>query len=356
MSPRTFARKTGWVKVSGKYYYFGKTGVQVTGFLQMPKYTYYLDPKQGGARKLSSWVVVNKKCYYVDAKGRVQKGFVTVGKKTYYMNSDGVRQKGLVTVNGKIYYMDRSTAAMRTGWVTYSGRTYYFQKTAARKGQAIVGWLKKDGAKYYFGSNGAMQTGWLTIGTQKYYLDPTTGKMTTGKRTIDGKTYDFGTKGYITIEPTGAWLIKVNQGTNVVTIYRGDTAVKALTCSVGLNGATPNGTFYIRDKLRWHELMGPSWGQYCSHITDDILFHSVPCNSYQDNRSMSASAYNKLGQAASHGCIRLNVASAKWIYDNCPIGTKVIVFTGTSADDPLGKPYIAKIPSTQTWDPTDPNL
>jgi hypothetical protein len=102
--------------------------------------------------------------------------------------------------------------------------------------------------------------------------------------------------------------------------------------------------------------MGPSWGQYCSHITDDILFHSVPCNSYQDNRSMSASAYNKLGQAASHGCIRLNVASAKWIYDNCPIGTKVIVFTGTSADDPLGKPYIAKIPSTQTWDPTDPNL
>ena len=42
-----------------------------------------------------------------------------------------------------------------------------------------------------------MQTGWLQQNDVKYYFDKTTGKMVTGKRTIDGKLYDFGTNGKI---------------------------------------------------------------------------------------------------------------------------------------------------------------
>ena len=40
-------------------------------------------------------------------------------------------------------------------------------------------------------------------GQQKYYLNPSNGKMVTGKKTISGKTYDFGKKGYLTTTPTG---------------------------------------------------------------------------------------------------------------------------------------------------------
>ena len=32
-----------------------------------------------------------------------------------------------------------------------------------------------------------------------------------------------------------------------------------------------------------------------------------------------------LGRKASHGCIRLKIDDAKWIYDNCPYGTTVVI-------------------------------
>ncbi|MFR5209625.1 MAG: L,D-transpeptidase family protein [Clostridia bacterium] len=28
--------------------------------------------------------------------------------------------------------------------------------------------------------------------------------------------------------------------------------------------------------------------------------------------------FNKLGEQASQGCVRLAVSDAKWVYDNCP--------------------------------------
>lgn len=359
---KTLARTTGWKKLNKVYYYFNSKGVQVTKWLNLNKYTYYLDPAKKGAKTIG-WKTIDKKTYYFNGNGRLQTGWLTLNNKKYYTDKQGVRKTGLVTINGKRYYFDKKTGVMKTGWITVSGKKYYMSAVSSRKGQAVTGWMKKSGYYYYFNNSGVMQKGWLTLGTKKYYLDPSTGKMATGKQTIGGKTYDFGQNGYISTEPTGTWSVKVNQGTNVVTIYRGSTPVKALVCSVGLNGATPNGVRYITDKLRWHELMGPSWGQYCEHLGtsptntwSNYLFHSVPYNRAYDPRSLSASAYNQLGYAASHGCIRLNVASAKYIYDNVPIGTKVTIFTGTSANDPLGKPWPARIPASQTWDPTDPNL
>ena len=63
------------------------------------------------------------------------------------------------------------------------------------------------------------------------------------------------------------------------------------------------------------------------------------------------------GETVSDGCVRLCVADAKWIYDNCPIGTTVKVYDG---DLPSGvtKPSAQKIPANSPnkgWDPTDPD-
>ena len=55
--------------------------------------------------------------------------------------------------------------------------------------------------------------------------------------------------------------------------------VKAMTCSVGTSEhATPTGTFYTRSKARWAELMLKSYGQYCTRIVGEVLFHSTPGN------------------------------------------------------------------------------
>ncbi len=355
------ARTVGWKKINKVYYYFNSAGEQISEWLHLGDYHYYLNPAKDGARS-TGWTQIGTKYYYFDSKGRLQIGLLTIGGKKYYCDTkDGSRKTGLLTINGKKYYFDKKTGAMIVGWKTISGKKYYFSANKDRYGEAVTNWRVIDKYYYYFNSNGVMQKGWLTLGNKKYYLNPSTGRMTTGKAKIGGVTYDFGEDGAIDATPTGAWSVRVNETTNVVTVYRGDTPVKAMLCSVGVNGTTPTGTRYIVDKLRWHELMGPSYGQYCSHLctspTDtwsDYLFHSVLYTQSGNIYSLAPTTYNELGTAASHGCIRLSVASAKYLYDNCPKGTKVTIFYGNSANDPLGKPSLTKIPSNQTWDPTDP--
>lgn len=154
---------------------------------------------------------------------------------------------------------------------------------------------------------------------------------------------------------TGNYYIRVNKGTNVVTVYTQDgKPYTAFTCSAGY--ATPIGTFNTLQKYSWWVLDGPCYGQYCTRITGSILFHSVWY--YQQNKwTQSYVQYNKLGTLASHGCVRLTTAASKWIYDNCPVGTQVTIFNGSSADDPLGKPPTIKVSTSVStgWDPTDPD-
>ncbi|MCR5387983.1 MAG: DUF5011 domain-containing protein [Lachnospiraceae bacterium] len=150
------------------------------------------------------------------------------------------------------------------------------------------------------------------------------------------------------------YYLKINKSTNVVTVYdMKDKPVTAFVCSTG--AATPLGTFYTMDKHRWWTLDGPCYGQYCTRITAHVLFHSVWYRVNEDPRTQAFSQYNKLGTSASHGCTRLTTAASKWIYDTCPTGTKVIIFAGTEADDPLGKPQFIHVEGYQGWDPTDPN-
>ena len=158
-----------------------------------------------------------------------------------------------------------------------------------------------------------------------------------------------------------SYYIKVNRTACTVTVYAKDgnngyiIPVKRFACSVGLPSTpTPTGTYYTSDKYRWHTLMGPSYGQYCTRIVGGILFHSVAGRN-MTSYNLNASDYNKLGSPASHGCVRLCVRDAKWIYDNCVSGTKVTIYDSTNPG-PLGKPSTIKIPAGQTWDPTDPNI
>lgn len=159
--------------------------------------------------------------------------------------------------------------------------------------------------------------------------------------------------------PQSSYIAEVNRIRCTVTIYAKDGAngyiipVKVFACSVGLpETPTPTGKFYTLAKYRWAELMGPSYGQYCTRIVGGILFHSV-AGSNMTSYNLSAGAYNMLGQPASHGCVRLTVRDAKWIYDNCKIGMEVNIFDSSYAG-PLGKPATIKIPASQNWDPTDP--
>lgn len=153
-------------------------------------------------------------------------------------------------------------------------------------------------------------------------------------------------------------VLYVSKAKQYITAYLKDedtyVPVKAMICSTALYSEnTPNGTFHTKAKYRWHELMEKCYGQWCTRIVNGVLFHSVYYMQPGNNRTLSVYAYNRLGQPASHGCVRVNCAGAKWIYDNCKIGTTVVIHT-KSGYEPLKKPGSVKLSASHTWDPTDP--
>lgn len=159
------------------------------------------------------------------------------------------------------------------------------------------------------------------------------------------------------------YYIMVNRQANCVTVYEQDESgeytipMKAMVCSVGVSERTPLGTFRTSDKYTWRYLFGDVYGQYAYRINKNILFHSVPY--YTKNKGdLESEEYNKLGEPASLGCIRLSVEDAKWLVDNCPSGTKVTIYDSPDPG-PLGKPTPKKIDLNSPykgWDPTDPDV
>ncbi len=161
------------------------------------------------------------------------------------------------------------------------------------------------------------------------------------------------------------YYIRVNRLQNCVTIYGLDSnggysvPVKAMVCSTGREGhATPLGDFAVQDfKAKWCFMIDGSYGQYATGFrSGGYLFHSI-CYTAKSHDAMMVDEYNLLGNYASLGCVRLQTADAKWIFDNCPVGTGVTVYEDEEPG-PLGKPgkMIEEITEEMNngWDPTDP--
>lgn len=160
------------------------------------------------------------------------------------------------------------------------------------------------------------------------------------------------------------YLIKVNRAQNCITVYKKDkkgeytVPYKAIVCSTGKNlGDTPLGDFTTLKSYEWLLMVDGSYGQFAYRFYGSILFHSVPYFS-KDKGDLEYKQFNKLGEAASLGCVRVCVRDAIWLIENCPVGTEVIVYDDETSPGPLGKPEMIKIPENSPnrgWDPTDPD-
>lgn len=160
------------------------------------------------------------------------------------------------------------------------------------------------------------------------------------------------------------YYIVVNRSTNVVTVYamghdgNYTVPVRAFVCSTGKAGSeTPEGSFMLTGyKAEWIRMVDGSYGQYCTQIKGNYLFHSV-CYTEPKSSKLITEEYNDLGKSVSLGCVRLQAGDSKWIFDNCGWGTWVTVTD--IHDDPI-KPekYIDEITADfpQSWDPTDPAM
>ncbi|NLG24147.1 MAG: L,D-transpeptidase family protein, partial [Clostridiales bacterium] len=104
--------------------------------------------------------------------------------------------------------------------------------------------------------------------------------------------------------------------------------VRTMKCSTGRDSTpTPKGTYQASTGTgaRWHYFKKfDVWAQYAYYIQGDYMIHSVLYPS-KNGRATSGSV-GALGRKASHGCVRLSVEDAKWVYNNCPNKTKIIVY------------------------------
>lgn len=171
----------------------------------------------------------------------------------------------------------------------------------------------------------------------------------------------FLTPGIINKNVPYPYYIRINRAACTVTVFGADekgeytVPYKAFVCSPGTD--TPLGVFRSAQNARWLAFDGNQYGQYTKRIVNRIWFHSVMYNG-KNPANLDWRAYNRLGTVCSHGCIRLEAGNAKWIYENCPVGTVVEIYDDAANPGPLGKPAAMKINGgdpRRGWDPTDPD-
>ena len=225
---------TGRQTIDGVQLYFDKNGKQVKGSLvDIDGKTYYFD-KDSGAMWTNRSLTLNGMTYEIDDQGRVtsslrntfvqdkdgdwtylkDKGQVATGWQTIdgiqlYFDGTGKQIKGeRILIDGKYYYFDKNNGellrnafhsfsssyklyfgndgAQVFGWYTLDGHRVYFKEDGL---QAKDNVLLIDGNYYYFNQDGQLLVNGSAKSYNSLYLADSEGKLLSGWREIDGKTY-----------------------------------------------------------------------------------------------------------------------------------------------------------------------
>lgn len=130
----------------------------------------------------------------------------------------------------------------------------------------------------------------------------------------------------LNIESNTPYFIYVNLNNQKTYVYEGSsnnwTLEKEFDCSTGIESeSTPKGVYTVTGRGDWfYSEQYEQGGKYWVQFWGDYLFHSLPFDETQ-----STIVDYTLGVPASHGCIRLTVEDSKWLFDNMPDDTKVII-------------------------------
>lgn len=373
----------GWKCIDGHWYYFDTDGKMISGWQLINGNTYYFGTANDGKMR-HGWQKINDTWYFFGGTedGKMATGWNNVGGSWYYFSKDGSMKYGWQKINGRWYFFgDKNDGVMKSGWLKNNTKWYYLSSwndgamkcgwqrigatwyLFATDGHMLSGWQKINNSWYYLGSNndGAMKYGWKYINSNWYYFGGANdGIMKSGWQYIGNKWYYFyrendskgGTYGAMAsnrnidgyyVSKNGDWinpswlnscaqgyssytkyLILVDRSSCMVGIYQGSKNNWKLKyfwpCAPG-KASTPtiSGEYNVAGKGYYFD-SGNSRCFYYTQFKGNYLFHSVLYNkngTLQDGR---------VGIQLSHGCVRLEINNAKWIYDNIPRGTHVVIY------------------------------
>lgn len=179
------AVKTGWVKESGKWYFY-KDGAKATGWQEWDGKRYYLN--SDGTMKSNEWMI--------DADGSI-----------YYFRSWGGAYKSCnVVINGRSYTFGADSKMQGSQWIVKGGNWYL-----TKDGKIATGWQEWQGSKYYLNSDGTMRSNeWRLDDSGKIrYLCSWGGAYKNRSAKINGRSYTFNNNADVTntqwIAMDGTW-------------------------------------------------------------------------------------------------------------------------------------------------------
>ena len=315
--------------------------------------------------------------HYTTSSGYVLRGMLRDGSDYYIANNDGKLTASSATDTSTGWWITSSLGhGLQRYWLN-SGKLALsmlidpalghgaYWAYARPEGFVVRGkWDKGNGRVYVADNDGALPSvsGWMVTGKydggalQRYYMDGDARAAVTSFFRVDGNLYyGIGWQGYVLrnsmigydgsvyvadndgvltkrkyspliqsmvdraqgFSSSTGWLVLVSRSDCHVAVFSGGRGNWNLyddfACVVGApSSPTITGTYATQS--RRPSLDTDLRARYCTQINGGYFFHTI------------LSSNSELGHWASHGCVRLPVEKARWIYYNLPLRTTVNIY------------------------------
>ena len=320
---------TGLGQSDNDWYYIvnGRVNWGYTGLVQRGIEWFYIE--NGKLNWNHSGIVeYNNQWFYVE-RGRLNWNYTGLGQSGndwYYIVGGRVNwgYTGLVQKGNEWFYVKGGKLDWNYTGLVQKGNEWFF----VRNGRLDWGYtgLACNGEYYFYVKNGRLDwsySGYAQIDGQGEYYEVRNGRLVGGTLTL-AKMHGVANN---QDSPTN-YIVIVDRAAHRVGVFKGSkynwADAKYYKCCVG-KPSTPtiSGTYYIKSRGKYFDTgtKGRCW--YFTQINGNYLFHSVI---YDRQNSPKRIIDNSMDAAVSHGCVRLDLENAKWIYDNIPKNTKVIIY------------------------------
>ena len=320
---------SGLAQYGNEWYYIenGKVKWNYTGLAQHGIEWFYIE--KGKLNWNHSGIVeYNNQWFYVE-RGRLNWNYTGLGQSGndwYYIVGGRVNwgYTGLVQKGNEWFYVKGGKLDWSYTGLVQKGNEWFF----VRNGRLDWGYtgLACNGEYYFYVKNGRLDwsySGYAQIDGQGEYYEVRNGRLVGGTLTL-AKMHGVANN---QDSPTN-YIVIVDRAAHRVGVFKGSkynwADAKYYKCCVG-KPSTPtiSGTYYIKSRGKYFDTgtKGRCW--YFTQINGNYLFHSVI---YDRQPSPKKIIDNSMDAAVSHGCVRLDLENAKWIYDNIPKNTKVIIY------------------------------
>ena len=320
---------TGLGQSDNDWYYIvrGRVNWGYTGLVQRGIEWFYIE--KGKLNWYHSGIVeYNNQWFYVE-RGRLNWNYTGLGQSGndwYYIVGGRVNwgYTGLVQKCNERFYVKGGKLDWSYTGLVQKGNEWFF----VRNGRLDWGYtgLACNGEYYFYVKNGRLDwsySGYAQIDGQGEYYEVRNGRLVGGTLTL-AKMHGVANN---QDSPTN-YIVIVDRAAHRVGVFKGSkynwADAKYYKCCVG-KPSTPtiSGTYYIKSRGKYFDTgtKGRCW--YFTQVNGNYLFHSVI---YDRQPSPKKIIDNSMDAAVSHGCVRLDLENAKWIYDNIPNNTKVIIY------------------------------